>query len=109
MILVIGGLYAGKKDWVIENIGFSKEDFSSSIESNKPVLYDLQNLDINESQIDLLLKKKVIICNETGCGIVPINKEERIKRENTGRLLIFLAKNAENVFRVYCGIGQRIK
>ena len=34
---------------------------------------------------------------------------EREYRERTGRILIRLAQEAEEVERVICGIGQRIK
>lgn len=51
----------------------------------------------------------VIISDEIGNGIVPIEAFEREYRERTGRLLIELAKRAEVVERVICGIGQRIK
>ena len=34
---------------------------------------------------------------------------EREYREQTGRILIELAKEAEEVIRVICGIGQKIK
>lgn len=51
----------------------------------------------------------VIISDEIGNGIVPLLEEEREYRERTGRILIRLAKEAEEVDRVLCGIGQRIK
>ena len=37
----------------------------------------------------------IIICDELGNGIVPIKKQERVWREQTGRLMIELAKQAE--------------
>lgn len=44
----------------------------------------------------------IVICDELGNGIVPIKKQERIWREQTGRLMIELAKQAErwNVYYV---------
>lgn len=51
----------------------------------------------------------VIICDEIGNGIVPMETFERAYRERTGRILIMLAKEAKEVVRVVCGIGQRIK
>ena len=39
----------------------------------------------------------IVICDELGNGIVPIKKQERIWREQTGRLMIELAKQAERV------------
>lgn len=51
----------------------------------------------------------IIICDEIGNGIVPIEPFEREYRERVGRILVQLAKRAEGVERVICGIGQRIK
>lgn len=51
----------------------------------------------------------VIISDEIGNGIVPMEALEREYRERTGRILVELAARAEEVERVICGIGQRIK
>lgn len=51
----------------------------------------------------------VIISDEVGNGIVPIDAFEREYRERTGRILVELAARAEEVERVICGIGQKIK
>ena len=51
----------------------------------------------------------ILICDELGNGIVPLVKMERIWREQTGRLMIELAKQAERVERILCGLGQRLK
>ena len=58
-------------------------------------------LDCNEDSI--------IICDEIGNGIVPIDPFEREYRERTGRILVQLAMRAEEVERIICGIGQKIK
>ena len=51
----------------------------------------------------------IVICDELGNGIVPIKKQERIWREQTVWLMIELAKQAERVERILCGLGQRLK
>lgn len=51
----------------------------------------------------------IIICDEIGNGIVPTDAFEREYRERVGRILVQLAKRAEEVERVICGIGQKIK
>ena len=50
-----------------------------------------------------------VISDEIGNGIVPMDAFEREYREQTGRLLTKLAAEADEVVRVLCGIGQRIK
>ena len=60
---------------------------------------------------ELLLKNPdaVVVCDEIGLGIVPLDPFERRWREATGRALCILAEGAERVTRVYCGIPQVIK
>lgn len=54
-------------------------------------------------------KECIIISDEIGNGIVPIDAFEREYRERLGRILIQTAHKAEEVERVICGIGQKIK
>ena len=51
----------------------------------------------------------IVISDEIGNGIVPLDSFEREYRERTGRILVKLAEQADEVVRVICGIGQRIK
>lgn len=51
----------------------------------------------------------IIICDEVGSGIVPLEKEDRIYREAVGRVLCSAVKKAVHVERVTCGIGQCLK
>lgn len=51
----------------------------------------------------------MLIVNELGCGIVPVDAFDRNWREVTGRVCCQLAKEAEAVYRVTCGIGTRIQ
>ena len=54
-------------------------------------------------------KNIVIISDEIGCGIIPMSADERHLREFVGRIQCFLAEKADKVYRVVCGISQRIK
>ena len=65
-----------------------------------------------EEEISAFVKKNadsIIICDEIGNGIVPMDPFERVYRERTGRILVKLAEDAEEVERVVCGIAQKIK
>ena len=64
---------------------------------------ELESLMLEENR-DLIL-----ICDEIGCGLVPVDAFEREYRESTGRVMNALAEQAERVDRVVCGIGRRIK
>lgn len=51
----------------------------------------------------------VIVCDEIGCGLVPVSAFEREYREAVGRICTELVKHADEVYRVTCGIGKRIR
>lgn len=107
MILIVGGFAAGKRAWAREALGYRETDFSRDPGDQKPVLYDLQ--DLPDARLEDLLQKEVVICNEVGCGLVPVDPAEREARERTGRLCIQLAQKADRVVRVVCGVGTAIK
>jgi len=54
-------------------------------------------------------KQLIIVSDEIGNGIVPMEKEDRLCREETGRILCKIAAQADKVERIICGIPQRIK
>ncbi|NLT15183.1 MAG: cobinamide kinase [Clostridiales bacterium] len=114
MILVIGGLASGKRSYVRKEFGFGDSDMADGVLDSRPVLFNLQNLvfkapDSIEALLPSLLLKKVVICNEVGSGVVPVDKAERIAREATGRLCVALAEQAEKVIRLCCGVPAVIK
>ena len=51
----------------------------------------------------------VVVSDEVGSGVVPMEAEDRAFREAVGRVLCVIARNAEQVTRCVCGIGVRIK
>ncbi len=51
----------------------------------------------------------VIVSNEVGYGVVPIDAFERAYREAVGRVCTKLAAHSSKVTRVICGIGMVIK
>jgi adenosylcobinamide kinase / adenosylcobinamide-phosphate guanylyltransferase len=113
MILVVGGAFSGKREYV-KSLGFEDSDMADAILNEKPVLYNLQDLiavstESEEYLTEKLLSKSVVICNEVGSGIIPLDKEQREDREKTGRMCIILAQKAEKVARIVCGIPTVIK
>ena len=55
------------------------------------------------------LTDKIIIMDDVSQGVVPIDTDRRAWREDVGRTMLWLAKEADEVHRVFCGLGQRIK
>ncbi|WP_394886222.1 bifunctional adenosylcobinamide kinase/adenosylcobinamide-phosphate guanylyltransferase [Clostridium butyricum] len=134
MIFIIGGENQGKLEYLFNISRFKKEDVVDCLNvdglkaeeilmSNRPVIYNFNNLikellvvyDDEEKvkeKIKKMIKenrKAVIISNEIGYGIVPIDKFERRYRELTGRICCEIAKESKEVYRVICGIGTIIK
>lgn len=113
MLLVIGAEASGKRDYV-KSLGYTDEDISSSLQDNCPVLDQLHRLIARKPQgceawLPKLLDKRVIICNEVGSGIIPDTREGRLCREQTGRMCVLLARQADHVVRMVCGIPVILK
>lgn len=113
MILVIGGRTQGKLAFARDMLGVT--DYADGTLDDKNCIYHFQDAvraGVDIPAIERYLARypdAVILCDEVGCGIVPMEKEERAWREEVGRLCCYLAKRAERVYRVFCGIGERIK
>lgn len=122
MIFVIGPLFSGKQDYIMQALGWSETDFlekavrdvqnlaaeaAEAVETSPSPLDDLQEK--LRSLADRLSQKEVVIATETGCGVIPLDPQERRNREAAGRLSCLLAERAETVVRVCCGIPQVLK
>lgn len=113
MILVIGATASGKRAYV-EGLGYTSAQISEAVLDGKPVLDKLQDMVMQDPENALnllpqLLQKEVVICDEVGSGVIPVDARERAMREQSGRLCILLAKEAQSVVRLVCGIAQQIK
>ncbi|MBQ4419658.1 MAG: bifunctional adenosylcobinamide kinase/adenosylcobinamide-phosphate guanylyltransferase [Synergistaceae bacterium] len=61
------------------------------------------------SLFNLIKNFKVIICDEIGAGVVPLDKFERRWRDETGLLYQALVREADRVDRVWAGLALRLK
>ena len=109
MILIIGGYAQGKQKYARDNYrdadkrmlfldGIARESFD-------------KGEDYGEFTSRLLRENAdaVIITDETGCGIIPAVKEERLFREWLGRAQCNIAAASDEVIKVTCGLGVKIK
>ena len=127
MKLVIGGYAQGKLNYVLQKYDMkTSKIWDGEIPGNIGEQKGIVVINHLQNWIKLRIAQKgcpeeeilafvenypdcVIISDEVGNGIVPIEAFEREYRERTGRILVELAKKAEEVERVICGIGQKIK
>jgi adenosylcobinamide kinase / adenosylcobinamide-phosphate guanylyltransferase len=124
MILVFGGSYNGKLEFVKEKYDISNEEIFFSRDENLEfekkvicglhmftracILKKLDPLKLIKNNMELL-QGKIIICDEINSGIVPMEKLDREWREATGRILQFLSKNSSDIYRIFFGIEEKIK
>lgn len=130
MILIIGGAYQGKMAFAEQLLEEQKKNgktgsifpqFHMWVKAHMEAdVKDKISENINSNEKNDTLEKElreklaqepdtIIVCNELGCGVVPMDAFDRAWRERTGRLTCALAAQAEAVYRVTCGIGTRIK
>lgn len=138
MVLVVGGSFQGKLEYVKyklakQGILLSKEEILDGDCYAAPkrikVLNGLHRMVFGcmkedalsdaeritekcQKRMDELLKicpNLVVICDEVGYGVIPLDKEERCYREAVGRLLCYLAQRAEQMERIVGGLPMIIK
>ena len=112
MVLIIGGMAQGKLDFVRRQLGVTA--WSTGVLGAEDCIYGLQDVlpPQPEADVDGWLRAHpdgVIICDEVGCGVTPLDRTDREWRERVGRTCCRLAERAEAVYRVRCGLGARIK
>ena len=126
MILVIGGAYQGKLDFVKNEFNISNDDIFFCSENNCYIDFDkkvinslhlfiLSMIKNNKEPVSYIkeniekFKDKIIICDDISCGIVPIEEDMRILREKIGYSLSIITKESERVIRVFCGVPMDLK
>lgn len=113
MILIVGGEGAGKRSYA-KSLGYRDADMADAVLDSRPVIFHTERLaferpDQVEALYEALVKKEVVICNEVGSGVIPVDRAGRLGRESTGRLCVLLAQRAGTVVRMVCGIPTVIK
>ena len=134
MKLVIGGYTQGKLGYVMQHFSIEKGNVVDMADEKKLLDRDIEKKDDEapivlyhfhiwvknelaegnhpEEKLEELIRKFpdcIIVSDEIGNGIVPMDAFDREYRDRLGRILINLAKEADEVVRVICGIGQKIK
>ena len=122
MIMITGGAYQGKTQYAENRFGLTDDDIT---DGNTCDISDVANARCIR-HYELLVKRlimqgtdpleftknldmPIVIMNESGSGIIPLDKSEREWREISGRAGCIIADKAIEVVRVCCGIATVIK
>lgn len=125
MVLIFGGAYQGKLDFAMKKFNIkdtdiftctedSFTDFSKKIIDRAELFFlkcvkdGIEPRDILCENINML-QDKIVIARDISQGIVPIDSVQRAWREASGRTMMYLAGEAEEVYRVFCGLSEKLK
>lgn len=113
MILIIGGSSQGKTAYA-EQMKAESPDYE--IWDDFHVLVrEMLAMGNDEGEVMTMLYERmqgdnlIIVSDEIGNGIVPLEKEDRAYRDFMGQLLCDIAEEAEHVIRMVCGIPSVLK
>ncbi len=126
MVLIFGGAYQGKLSYAQDKYNcddskiFNCREDSEILDFNKDIinsfhLFVLNQVNIGEDSCKFIednlekFKGKIIIWDDISCGVVPLDKNMREWREALGRSTSLLSRYADEVIRVFCGLGVKIK
>lgn len=116
MTLVIGGAGQGKLAYALNRLRLDDTQVSRDPRDPKPIVDGLEAWLRGEEDPMPALEELLaavpdvtILCDEVGCGVVPMERADRLWRERVGRTCCALAERAECVIRLYCGIPAVLK
>ncbi|MBQ9895286.1 MAG: bifunctional adenosylcobinamide kinase/adenosylcobinamide-phosphate guanylyltransferase [Ruminococcus sp.] len=126
MIMITGGAYQGKTAYAAERFRLSPEEMIDGAVCEYTELINAKCVYNYHEFIKKLLRNGedavqctteicdnnnglIVIMNEIGSGIIPLDREERSWREVAGRCGCIIAERSDEVIRMICGIPQMIK
>ena len=122
MELIFGGAYQGKTRYAASKYGLKDEEIFTceglTLDKSARCIRHLERfakacldegLDARDEFERQAPAAVCLITDDISCGIVPLDYKERAWREASGRLLSFLAKKADMVTRVFCGLPLEVK
>ena len=124
MTFIFGGAHQGKLDYAKDSFAIADGQVffcrDCQIDFSKPCIYGIEEFTYAcvQQQEDPVAyfrenreqwKDSVLICRDIFCGVVPLDATQRQWRQVTGRLCQYLAAEASQVSRIFCGLEQRLK
>lgn len=114
-ILLVGGAHQGKRAYAEATFGLCALDFAPGGRAVDHFhLVVREHMERGRDPADLLPEPAanvdwIILCDEVGGGVIPLDAFDRRWRESVGRLCCRLAAQADIVERISCGIPLRLK
>lgn len=124
MILLIGGAYQGKLECARNAYCLTTDDIftcdGGGIDFSKRCIHRIEEFTWACVQQGMdptayfrehreQWENSILICQDMSCGVVPMGAQLRLWRQLTGRLCQYLAREADSVSRIFCGLEQRLK
>ena len=124
MILITGGAYQGKTSYIqskcaelqfVDGAECTWDEllYAECIMHYHKFIRRMMNTEkAPEILTEILCDKNpncIILLDEIGSGIIPMDQSEREWRESTGRCGCILAAHADTVIRLVCGIPYALK
>lgn len=125
MTVIFGGAYQGKLAFAKRRFSLAESDIfycdeaSAEVDCSRRALCGLHLLFLaqtrrGESSVVWVqhmlpqLTHSILLCDDISCGVVPADPALRLWREETGRALALLCRNAQEVYRLFCGLETRL-
>lgn len=107
MILIIGGMGQGKLDYMLQKTGYGPAQIARTPEEvqTRLVFAGLEDWS-KPGEITLLGADSgaVLICDEVGCDVVPMELAQRTRRKAVSRFYYRLAARTERMKHIFCGL-----
>ncbi len=126
MIFVIGGVFEGKKQFAEKQFSLLDDEILDGEKCDFEAVFSAKCVNNCHNLIKRLINNKIdpieftreiilrnsgliLIMDEIGCGIIPIERDDREYRELVGKCGCIIAEKSEAVIRIFCGIPNVIK
>ena len=118
MRLIIGARGQGKRTYA-RSLGYEESQMDCRL-GDQAVVTELEGivarlLEAGKDPVAEVLRHAaahpaaVYLCAEVGCGVVPVDRFQREWREAVGRVCCALAREADRVERIFCGLPMTLK
>ena len=126
MKLIIGGSHQGKLDFALTRFGLSDGDIllcderTDALDPSRRCAAYVERWALNRlragadplAELEAILPEMedaVVIATDISAGVVPVDPLMRAWREASGRMNARLAARSDEVWRLFCGLPQRLK